>query len=178
MKTCNRIRSGATCGRLTEYADAWCRRPDCPGHRTADRPPMPANPAPREGAPVPEQPAGPVPLDPDEAFEIRIARLAVGSFVAVHGGSPQAAEAELRSMLEDFLRDATAKRNDGGYWSLARDGYRCTLSPDCSTMVNYKTLHGERSWSQFKAGVPSRYPQAWKERRRAKLAERAGDGDV
>lgn len=77
--------------------------------------------------------------------------------------------AELRSMLEDFLRVAPQGRKPTGYWLLAHKGFRVVLSPDCLSMVDYTTVHAERSWSQVKAGVRSRFAadakRRWRERR-------------
>lgn len=166
MKTCDRIRNGAMCWRLTPNGDAWCRKPDCPGHRTADRP---ANEAHRWMT-VPARLRQPVPLDPDEAYDVRVTRTAIARFVGVHGGTELAAEAELRSMLEDFLRDAAQGRRPNGYWLLVHKGYRVVLSPDCLTMVNYTSSHAERSWSQVKAGVTSRFATDARRRLRARHA--------
>jgi hypothetical protein len=168
MKTCTRIRAGATCLRLTEYADSWCRKPDCPGHRAVERP------APRGESgwlSVPKLLRCPVPLDPDEAYDVRVTRTARAKFVERHGGTEPATEAELRSMLEDFLLDAQTGRRLDGYWLLIREGYRLVLSPDRLSIVGYTTKHAERSWSQVKAGVRSRFAAEAQQRRRARQAE-------
>lgn len=165
MKTCDRIRDGAVCWRLTPYDDAWCRQPDCPGHRRAERP---ANKASRGLWAIPEPWRQPIPLDPDEAYEASITATAIRKFVAVHGGTDKAAEAELRSMLEDFLQIGAAGQKPSGYWLLIHQGFRMVLSPDCLTMVDYTTVHAERSWSQVKAGVTSRFAADAKRRWRAR----------
>lgn len=164
MKTCDRIRDGSVCWRLTPYDDAWCRKPDCPGHRTADRATNKAH----RWMSVPPKWRKPVPLDPDEAYDVRVTRTAIARFIGVHGGTETAAEAELRSMLEDFLRDAGQGRKPTGYWVLIHQGYQVVLSPDCLTMVDYTTSHAERSWSQVKAGVKSRFAADAKQRWRAR----------
>ena len=163
-RMCRRIRvAGGVCGRITTNADGWCRGAGCTGYRTeqpaAKAAAVDTTEQERPARPVRPRPiavAGPVPLDPDEAYDIRVARKAVASFVAVHGGSNVAAEAELRSMLEDFLRKSYLQRSAEGYWRLIREGYRLVLFPDCEVLVGYATAHVERSWSQVKARVPSR----------------------
>lgn len=183
MKTCQRIRvAGGICGRLTPNADAWCRHDDCSGYRAEQRPAQPDGRRIYPALVIPQKwrTDERVPLDPDEAYDIRITARAVGEFTAVHGGTAKAAEAELRSMLEDFLRVAKVGRDGGGYWMLLHKGYRCMLAPDCSAMTRYDTAHGERSWSLFKAKVPSRFPgwSAVRRRERLRAGDAVGEGAV
>jgi hypothetical protein len=102
---------------------------------------------------------GDPPLSPDEAYEVRVSRRALESFVGTHGGTLAQAEAELRSMLEDFLL-VRAWKCKGDRWILTRRSYTLVLSGDGSTIVSYSTAHRERSWSQVKAGVRSRITSA------------------
>lgn len=67
-------------------------------------------------------------------------------------------------MLEDFLL-VRAWRRVGDRWVLTQRAYRVGLSSDGS-VIGYSTAHRERSWSQFKAGVPSRLTRTAPRRRR------------
>lgn len=60
-------------------------------------------------------------------------------------------------MLEDFSLRGIGRQSSGGFLALARDGYEIVLSPDQAAVTNYSTVHRERTWSQFKAGVRSRF---------------------
>jgi hypothetical protein len=93
-------------------------------------------------------------LDVDEAYAAFVTRNARESFVGAHGGTFAEAEAELRSMLEDFLL-LRAWRREEDRWILSHDGFVLGLSGD-GAVIGYSTAHRERSWSQVKAGVRSR----------------------
>lgn len=182
--TCTRYRAdGNRCGRPTENGDGWCRTQGCEGYRTGSRPDgddedgavgsRPARTWVRveSAEPAPEGAEGPC-VAPEEAYEVSVTRTAQEKFVGVHGGTMANAETELRSMLEDFLRARVWSRSRvGDRWLLRQDGYMLVLSND-GTVVNYSTVHAERSWSQFKSGVPSRFAGAKAARQEARRMAR------
>ncbi|WP_349536597.1 hypothetical protein [Rhodococcus rhodochrous] len=82
---------------------------------------------------------------------------AVDSFRFHHGGDQRSAEAQLRSMLEDFLLKSASTVSASGYVRLSRQGYSLVLSPDRTAITGYSTVHRERTWEQVKNKVPSRF---------------------
>lgn len=158
-RTCTRLRAdGTVCGNPTTNRDAWCRARDCGGFRPDhERRAVASFAVPEEWQSpyVPASGSG-IPLDPEEAYEIGVTRTAIRRFVQAHGGTDQAAETELRSLLEDALRHGKVRRGRSGRWVVFLSGFSCFLAPDCSAVVSYKSLHAERSYSQILAGVPSR----------------------
>jgi hypothetical protein len=97
-----------------------------------------------------------LPLDVDEVDLVRISQRAQDSFRFHHGGSAEAARAQLRTMLEDFVLNS-ARRRRGGFVLLARAGYELVLDGDLTTLTGYSTVHRERTWAQLRSGVPSRF---------------------
>jgi hypothetical protein len=149
---------GTRCTHETRYHDGWCREGDCAGftRRLPDGAPE------SKGAPKGTRKhlnaTGHVPvgLDPDEAPDVGLTNRAVDSFRFHHGGSVSSAEAQLRSMLEDFLL-RSARRTRNGFVILARDGYELVLSPELASVTGYSTVHRERTWAQVQAGIKSRF---------------------
>jgi len=157
---CERFaRAGERCRNRTDNSDRWCRATDCPGYQRAR-----ADIAPdiqsgcfgtrRHVAATSDVPAG---LDVDETSDVSVTQRAIDSFRYHHGGSEQAASAQLLTMLEDFLLRSARSVTDGGYLRLAAQGYELVLAPDRLAVVSYRTVHRERTWEQVKAGVTSRY---------------------
>jgi len=158
---CSRFRSdGAPCNNTTGNADGWCRQPGCEGflRRSASGAPESLG-APRGTRTHIANAASPRPdgVDFDQVDEVFVTRRAVESFLFHHGGDRGAAEIEILTMLEDFSLRGVARQSSGGFIALARDGFEIVLSPDRDTVTNYSTMHRERTWSQFKAGVRSRF---------------------
>ncbi|MFJ8011670.1 UvrD-helicase domain-containing protein [Streptomyces sp. NPDC096339] len=178
-QTCTRFHNdGERCGHTTSHADGWCRKEPCGGYRTQD--PLPTNGYRR-------YPAVSADADRDTRLELtatqirrlRVTASVIKSFVASHGGTNQEAEVEIRADIEEFLQRAQHAHQTDGYWLLDLDGYRFVLSSDASAVTAYQTVHAERSYAQFKAGIPSRY--AGQQRRERELAEESGrltDTDV
>lgn len=157
---CERFtRAGERCRNRTDNSDRWCRATDCPGYQRAR-----ADIAPdiqsgyfgtsRHVAATSDVPAG---LDVDETGDVSVTQRAIDSFRYHHGGSGQAASAQLLTMLEDFLLRSARLVTERGYLRLAAQGYELVLAPDRLAVVSYKTVHRERTWEQVKAGVTSRY---------------------
>lgn len=155
---------GSKCTNLTDYRDGWCRNDECAGFTRASPSIAPESlSAPRGTARhIAETGHAPVDMDLDEVADIHVTLRASESFRFHHGGQAAAAEAQLRSMLEDFLlRSARSSRN--GFVRLARDGYELVLSEDLSAITAYSTAHRERTWAQVQAGVGSRFGKAKRE---------------
>ncbi|WP_435108593.1 hypothetical protein [Nocardiopsis synnemataformans] len=62
-------------------------------------------------------------------------------------------------MLGDLLAGGRQARRTDGRWHLERDGYRLVLDRSAASVVDYQTVHAERSWAQHRAGISSRIPQ-------------------
>ncbi len=162
MNRCTRFhRDGTACTNPTDHVDGWCRQDGCPGF--VRRAPAPA-PAPEffgalRGAArhVRTSRATDTDLDLDELVDTRITMRAVDSFRFHHGGDQRSAEAQLRSMLEDFLLKSASTVSASGYMRLSRQGYNLILSPDRTAVTAYSTVHRERTWEQVKSKVPSRF---------------------
>lgn len=67
------------------------------------------------------------------------------------------AQAQLCTMLEDFLLTSARQLSPTGFVRLSRQGYTLVLSPDHSAITAYSTVHRERTWDQVKHGIPSRF---------------------
>jgi hypothetical protein len=158
-RQCGRYRhDGTPCVNSTVYADGWCRQPDCPGYLR----PQPATAPEGSGSfrgtarHLREAPATSIDLAVDTAHDVYVTTRAVDSFRFHHGGGVGEAQAQLRSMLEDFLiRSVRTVKN--GYTTLSRDGFDLVLGPDNATITGYRTAHRERTWAQVNAGVRSRF---------------------
>lgn len=129
---CNRYRrDGEPCLNTTDYVDGWCREPGCDGYLRRSTTSAPES----VGAPsgtakhlaFADSPR-PAGVDPIQGDEVHVTLRATESFQFHHGGGRAAAETELRTMLEDFSLRGVARANDG-----------------------------ERTWTQFKSGIPSRF---------------------
>jgi len=96
-------------------------------------------------------------VEVDEVNAVSVTRKARDQFVNKHGGTDRAAEGQIRQVLEDFVLEGARFTTPSGYVKLSRDGYWIVLSPDHGTITAYDTVHRERNWEQFKAGVPSRF---------------------
>ncbi|MCM3922053.1 hypothetical protein ND748_10330 [Frankia sp. AiPs1] len=118
-------------------------------------------------------PSTPLDLGPDEAYEIGVSLRARDSFRFHHGGSDEAAEAQIRSMLEEFLVRSARTVSARGFVRLARDGYSVVLTPEGTAVTEYSTVHRERTWAQVRAGVPSRFRR--RRSGRGYLRDAAGD---
>lgn len=93
----------------------------------------------------------------EDVSQIHVSNRALESFRFHHGGGVREAEAQLRSMLEDFLIKSARRPSAGGSLLLAREGYALLLTPDRGAVAGYFTVHRERTWAQVKSGVRSRY---------------------
>ncbi len=158
---CERFRSdGDRCQNTTDNADGWCRQPGCDGflRRSASNAPESLG-APRGTRSHIAKAASPRPEGVvfDQVDEVFVTQRAVEGFLFHHGGDRVAAETEILAMLEDFSLRAIGHQSSGGFLALARDGYEIVLSPDRDAVTSYSTVHRERTWSQFKAGVRSRF---------------------
>jgi hypothetical protein len=155
--SCTRFRrDGTRCTNTTTHADGWCRQSGCGGFlraRTAIAPPSAGRVrrSPRVRATL-------SPTDLPDSSRIRVSVRALDSFRFHHGGSEATADQLLRAMLDDFRERSTATM-DGAYVLLSRRGYRLILAKDLSTITGYWTIHRERTWAQYTAGVPSRFGQ-------------------
>jgi hypothetical protein len=161
MKRCNRFRrDGTDCTNQTDYADGWCRHPDCPGFPRPDLSlaPMPAGGAFRGTArhisETGHLPTGDITVE--DVADVRVSNRALDTFRFRHGGSEREAEVQLRSMLEDFLLKSARRVSKTGYRRLSREGYELTVAPADHVITHYSTIHRERTWEQVKAGVKSR----------------------
>ncbi len=158
--TCTRYNAdGARCQIPTVRLDGWCGQ--CDGYRR----PIPEKL--RESSsgshwvwgPPERWTAAPLGLDPDEAYEVEVLENAIHYYCRIHGVTRQAAEVEIRSLLEDLITSGAAtERNTSGDWRiyLERKGYGLGLTPDRGAVARYRTRHRERTWAQVKNGVRSR----------------------
>ena len=116
------------------------------------------------------------PLSPEDAYEVTVSYRAQGMFVRCHDGTREQAEAQIRSLLEDLLRDGRVQTNSEGRWALTTQlKYRLVLSPDASTVIAYHTKHAERTYAQVKSGVPSRVSTKRTRERQKRAALRAAE---
>lgn len=161
LRSCTRFkRSGDACENLTDYADRWCR--ECEGYRRSSRDVAPESEPVYVYAKKRDLDAAPQrrPEGLDEAPDtstVRITQKAVDSFRFQHGGSEEEARVELAIMVEDFSLQSIGKETGGGFLGLSREGFSIVLSPGRDALVSYRTVHRERTWSQVKAGVRSRF---------------------
>jgi hypothetical protein len=163
LNRCTRFHAdGTPCPNWTRNADAWCRQDDCDGYV---RPSLghsepPVNHPPSQNATPWVRPAEKIGLEPDEAYEVSVTRTAIAAYVAMHGGSEEAAEAQIRVLLEDALRTGKARRRAPRmkYWHIERRGFSLMLSAELDTVTHYSTHHRDRTYAQVAAQVPSRAP--------------------
>ncbi|WP_150252423.1 HelD family protein [Nocardiopsis deserti] len=148
---------GQRCRNRTSSPDGWCRQPGCDGYRTrrARRP--------QDQPTVLGSPAGldtGARLEPSvRASAITVSAAARARFAVRHRATAREAEAEIRAMLGDFLAEGRQARRTDGRWHLERDGYRLVLDRPAASVVDYQTVHAERSWAQHRAGISSRVSQ-------------------
>lgn len=145
---------GRRCDNRTNSPDGWCREPGCDGYRT-ERPPLTKPPS-----MVLDSPAG---LDTtarlDEgvrAEEITVEASARARFAVLHRAGAWDAQVEIRAMLTDFLAEGRQAQGADGRWYLGHEGYRLILDRAAASVVDYQTVHAERSRLQYRAGVASR----------------------
>lgn len=82
---------------------------------------------------------------------------AVRQFTGRHRVSEDEAEDELFGLLDDAAARGTQGRaRNGNHW-LRVDGFTLVLTPDGATVVSYSTVHAERTPSQVRNKVPSRF---------------------
>ncbi|ATM24716.1 hypothetical protein SMD44_p10217 (plasmid) [Streptomyces alboflavus] len=158
-KPCTRYEhDGTPCGRLTDRRDQWCGT--CAGFHRAQRP-KPKAAAPRGGQSVVDAPE-PLPLEADDAHDphLNVTRHAIDQYRQRHGGDAQAAETEIRSLLENLITTGDHRHLTRGSWRAWRlqadEGFTLVLSADASFVIGYSTAHRERTYAQVKAAVPSR----------------------
>lgn len=150
-RACTRYSSdGTKCAGRTPRFDGWCGQ--CDGFTTAEIDSSAGSPWVKvSGAPVT------TPLAPDEAYEIIVRRTARQRFVAAHPGVRDLdAEAQIRTLLEDMLRNGKAYRLLSGAHVLQYRGYQLFLSQDLKAVTRYATRHRERTYAQVVSGTPSR----------------------
>lgn len=173
VRLCNRYRhDGSACGNTTVNADGWCREESCPGFKRRNMQLNTRQNRPPFGTPKHIAQTGSLPvgeIDIADLPHVKVTRRATDSYQFHHGGPCDEAEVELRAMLEDFLLESARRTSGRGFLVLANSGYEIVLSPDRSALTAYRTVHRERTWFQFKTGVPSRYALAKQARRRAML---------
>lgn len=88
--------------------------------------------------------------------EVAVWPPAVRQFRFHHGGTDDQAKVQIRSMLADFLVKSGRVVSETNYLVLSRDGYRLHIAPSRDRVTGYTTVHRERTWEQFKRGIPSR----------------------
>jgi hypothetical protein len=107
----------------------------------------------------------PMPLDPEEAYEVGVTIQAQRMFAACHVGIlARHAEAQMRSLLEDILRTGRARHRPDGNRDYCLDirrpsrlnNFRLYISSDLQTVVAYETNLLERTYAQVKAGIKAR----------------------
>lgn len=160
-RLCTRYNAdGTSCEKKTVRADGWCG--SCEGFQSRDRPAVPGPFDRQTSRDWKWQPVSSIPLSAEEAYEISVPHGPSRTFMERHGGTFDAAEAQIRSLLEDMLTMGyQAERREGSVWRLkfahkAGNGYVLTLGQDLSAVIAYTTMHRERTWAQVKAGVQSR----------------------
>lgn len=177
---CKRFRTdGGRCTNFTVYQDGWCREEDCPGYTRPSASTAPDKTGAAPGKPSQIEATGDLAIadgDDVDFARVRINRSAVADFLHSHGGEEREARAQLRSMLEDFLLRSARSLSPKGFISLAHSGYELVLSPDGGALVDYRTLHRERTWAQYRAGVPSRF-SGKRDARHSKAYNRPEIGD-
>ena len=175
---CNRFREdGSPCRNDTDNRDGWCRQDGCPGFVRRDPTTAPTTEGGPEGTSRHIAETGDVELSGvaiDDVPAVHLTTHALDSFRFHHGGNEREAAVQLRMMLEDFLVKSSRRISHDGYIRLARDGYVLTLSPAGHTITGYKTVHRERTWEQFKAGVKSRFKAHGKARKASGLVPEPG----
>ena len=163
MRICSRFRAdGSRCQNPAPYVDGWCREPECEGFLRPDAASAPELPGANPATPwLNDAEATLGDITVEDVATVHVAHKAVERFQLRHGGESREAEAQLRSMLEDFLLKSSRRESADGFLKLAREGYSLVLSPDRGSIVSYSTVHRERTWAQVKSGVGSRLTRQW-----------------
>lgn len=171
MVRCRRYSfDGLPCSNGTEFLDGWCREGGCHGFtRTrGNRQQIPTRKAwvKRIAMGDPAALTSFRATRPLDFTDLEVRSRAIKAFQRRHGGSSQDAEVQLRSMAEDFaLRSSgVLHRVHSGnplVCTLQRAGYWLLLHPRIGTLMDYHTLHLDRTWAQVRAGVPSRTGYRW-----------------
>ncbi|WP_231493907.1 UvrD-helicase domain-containing protein [Nocardiopsis sp. CNT312] len=156
-RTCARHRAdGRRCTNRTSSPDRWCREPGCDGYRTEKA--RARNKA--TALPVPDGLDTSVRLDASvQADGITVSAAARARFAVWHKASAVEAQAEIRTMIDDLLAEGRQARRTDGLWQVECHGYRLVLNSTATSVVDYQTVHAERSWAQYRAGVSSRVSQ-------------------
>ncbi|WP_017606844.1 HelD family protein [Nocardiopsis alkaliphila] len=154
-RTCTRYHAdGRRCDNHARSLDGWCREPGCDGYRT-EHPPLTESPF-----SVLETPPGADTTARLEegvrAEDITIDACARGRFAVLHRADAWDAQAEIRAMLTVFLDQGRQMRRADGSWCLDHQGYRLVLDRAATRVLDYQTVHAERSWLQHRSGVASR----------------------
>ncbi|MFE9679184.1 hypothetical protein ACFYO5_34565 [Streptomyces sp. NPDC006259] len=150
-------RNGSRCHRPTRRNE-WCGA--CAGFLRPHRQertdaPQPARP-PHQWFPLTTET---LPLTPEKAYDpkIQVTRSAIDQYRAKHGGDTSTAETEIRCLLKNLISTGKHQRFENGTWRLLADErFAVLLSADAARVISYSTPHGERTYAQVKAGVPSR----------------------
>lgn len=149
--------AGTRCTNETDNADGWCRQRGCGGYLRNSTEIAPESEGKFKGTKSHIAAAASPRTTSVDFDEVRVAQRAIDSFLFHHGGDRDVATSEILTMVEDFAQRASPRETSGGYLSLVRDGYEIVLSPDKVVVTAYSTVHRERTWSQVKAGVRSRF---------------------
>ncbi|MFD0799912.1 HelD family protein [Streptomonospora algeriensis] len=144
-RRCGRyLLTGSRCANTTTEPDGWCRQEGCSGYRTST-PVDPPERLTRLPSPANTDHSAHLSVDTDSASRIGVATTALNRFLAQHRGT-----------APEFLQKGRHARQQDGLWLLDHKGYRLVLSAGADEVVDYRTVHRERSYAQVQAGVPSR----------------------
>lgn len=97
---------------------------------------------------------------------------AVRQFAGRHRVDEDQAEEELFDLLDAAATRGRHTRTANGNHRLTVDGFTLVLTPDGATVISYRTLHAERTPSQVRNKVPSRFYAARSKRKADWLAQR------
>lgn len=93
---------------------------------------------------------------------------AIRQFAGRHRVDEDAATDELFELLDDATARGKHLRDDNEQHILSVDGFVLTLTADGATVIDYKTVHAERTPSEVRNKVPSRFherhlrsPEQW-----------------
>ena len=145
---------GRRCDNRTNSLDGWCREPGCDGYR------IERSPLTKPSFSALETPPGADTTarlkESVRAEGITIEASARARFAVLHRASAWDAQAEIRAMLIAFLAQGRQTRCVDGLWCLDHEGYRLILDRAATRVLDYQTVHAERSWLQHQAGIVSR----------------------
>ncbi|WP_406337686.1 HelD family protein [Streptomyces sp. NBC_00649] len=167
---CSRYHAdGTRCANSTENADGWCRRPGCGGFRSAEPLPVAVHRVAHLSVPRDASRDERLMLTAEQIERVRISSVACAAFTTCHGGDRAAAAVELHVMLGVFLSEGRHHRMENRRY-LDLEGYRLVLDGGATAVVGYLSVHSERSYAQFAAGVPSRVGRDARAARRSQLS--------